>query len=288
MDYLSGPVALSLDILSLVSSNNLSVIGVILRSCKALTLIYSRRVFSNVQSMIPKVIDMFACLFCVFFFFTYLATYLYAELFAKQHFFNTIGFSFFTMLQIMTLDGWGEIGRHVLAKQSMFSASFFILFVFIMAYFFWNILIGFILDLLRREGGQQSEMINENLECKDDRPPQTNGTKAQAVDKKSMKQQLKKSKLIESLSLGEMSSKLIVGVYLSLIVDSMLQSNLSAITSVYSQMLHLIAGMTFTLQYVVILISKGEVFTLERKHGLMMTLHVLSGPIAFALDIYTL
>jgi len=31
----------------------------------------------------------------------------------------------------------------------MLTASFLILFVFIMAYFFWNILIGFILDILR-------------------------------------------------------------------------------------------------------------------------------------------
>lgn len=53
------------------------------------------------------------------------------------------------MLQIMTLDGWGEIGREIMRKEDMLYASFLIVFVFIMAYFFWNILIGTMMDILR-------------------------------------------------------------------------------------------------------------------------------------------
>lgn len=103
---------------------------------------------------------MFLCLFCVFFLFTYVATYLYSSLFQEEYYFNTIGFSFFTMLQIMTLDGWGEIGRDILRKQNMLSASFLILFVFIMAYFFWNILIGFILEILRTLQASEQQQLH--------------------------------------------------------------------------------------------------------------------------------
>lgn len=49
----------------------------------------------------------------------------------------------------MTLDGWGEIGREILHKWNMITALFLCLFIFIMSYFFWNILIGFILEILR-------------------------------------------------------------------------------------------------------------------------------------------
>lgn len=107
IDYLSGPIALAIDIPYLYIYGKLSVYSVILRSCKCLSLIYSRNVFANLMTILPLVKDMFACLFCVFFLFTYLATFFYADLFVKEHYFNTIGFSFLTMLQIMTLDGWG-------------------------------------------------------------------------------------------------------------------------------------------------------------------------------------
>lgn len=83
---------------------------------KSLSTIYARRVFFKLSKILPKVKDIFFTLFIVFFLFTYTATYLYADLFKEKYFFNSIGFSFFTMLQIMTLDGWGQIGRDILKK----------------------------------------------------------------------------------------------------------------------------------------------------------------------------
>lgn len=53
------------------------------------------------------------------------------------------------MLQILTLDGWGQIGREILQKMNVAAAFFLIFFVFVMSYFFLNIIIGFILEILR-------------------------------------------------------------------------------------------------------------------------------------------
>ncbi|EAS04063.1 cation channel family transporter (macronuclear) [Tetrahymena thermophila SB210] len=161
IDFLAGPVALIGDIISLIFYRRLNIYSTIFRSLKALSTIQARRVFSKIAQILPRVKDMFLCLFCVFYLFTYIATYMYGDLFRKQYYFNSIGFSFFTMLQIMTLDGWGEVGRDVLRKQSTLSAFFLVIFVFIMGYFFWNILIGFILEILRsldqeQDNGKQS------------------------------------------------------------------------------------------------------------------------------------
>lgn len=48
----------------------------------------------------------------------------------------------------MTLDGWGDIGRYILYKWNLVSALFLCLFIFIMSYFYWNIMIGLILETL--------------------------------------------------------------------------------------------------------------------------------------------
>ncbi len=55
---------------------------------------------------------------------------------------------FFFLIRIMTLDGWGDIGREILKKESLLSAFFLCLFIFVMTYFLMNVLIGKILEIL--------------------------------------------------------------------------------------------------------------------------------------------
>lgn len=52
------------------------------------------------------------------------------------------------MIQIMTLDGWGEIGRNIIEKKSLYSALILIVFILFVTYFLLNLLVGSILDKL--------------------------------------------------------------------------------------------------------------------------------------------
>ena len=61
--------------------------------------------------------------------------------------------------QILTLDSWGVIGRSILNLNGMISALYLAVFVFIMTYFFLNILIGFIVDNMAQSVKQSYFLI---------------------------------------------------------------------------------------------------------------------------------
>lgn len=46
----------------------------------------------------------------------------------------------------MTVDSWGVLGRLVLEEQGVFSAYYMAIFIFIMTYFFLNVLLAFVVD----------------------------------------------------------------------------------------------------------------------------------------------
>ena len=49
----------------------------------------------------------------------------------------------------MTLDGWGDIGRVILEKTNIIQALFLCFYIFIMNFFFMNILLGVMLDIFK-------------------------------------------------------------------------------------------------------------------------------------------
>ena len=48
----------------------------------------------------------------------------------------------------MTLDSWGVLGRVLLEEKGLFGAFYITFFIFIMSYFFMNIMLGFLVDEL--------------------------------------------------------------------------------------------------------------------------------------------
>lgn len=76
-----------------------------LKNCRIFTTEFIQGHIMDVVVTMTRMYQLFAALFSVFFIFTYLATFMYRTVCSGGVFAN-IGISFFTMLQIMTMDGW--------------------------------------------------------------------------------------------------------------------------------------------------------------------------------------
>ncbi|KRX03096.1 hypothetical protein PPERSA_10177 [Pseudocohnilembus persalinus] len=66
------------------------------------------------------------------------------------------------MLQILTLDGWGQIGRDIITLQDFLSSLWLVIFIFVLFFFFWNILIGILLDIFIQFREDKEHFHNKN------------------------------------------------------------------------------------------------------------------------------
>ena len=89
---------------------------------------------------------MFFTIFSIFYLFSYIAKALFSADFPQ--YFGTLWGSAFTMFQIITQDGWGDIGRSILTDRGMWEALFIVFFLYVIIFFFFNILIGLIVDFI--------------------------------------------------------------------------------------------------------------------------------------------
>ncbi len=142
IDIIAGPASAIHDLLFLLLFSQISNYGFLMRFSKVFVLPSIRELVGKISKLIPKVLSIFIAMFTIYYIFSHLAKILYSENFPQ--FFGTLGTSFFTMFQILTLDSWSNIVGTVMHEKGMGSAIFFSVYVFIMTFYFLNILIGFI------------------------------------------------------------------------------------------------------------------------------------------------
>lgn len=103
-----------------------------------------RRVVSALLSSLPGLGSVFGLVLIVFYVSGVIATNMYSAEFPER--FGTLGMSFYTLFQVMTLEGWSEeIARPIMAIYPS-AWVFFLIFIFISTFIVVNLFVAVIVD----------------------------------------------------------------------------------------------------------------------------------------------
>jgi voltage-gated sodium channel len=130
----------------------------VLRLFRLITVIpQMRKVVSALASVIPGMISIAAILILFFYVFAIIATKLYGNQFPQW--FGTLGESFYTLFQIMTLESWSMgIVRPVMEVFPL-SWIFFIIFIFVATFIMVNLIVAIVVDAMANINKEEEEHI---------------------------------------------------------------------------------------------------------------------------------
>ncbi|QFR49842.1 ion transporter [Sulfurimonas lithotrophica] len=154
----------SVVVISLVPANAGFEIFRILRVLRLFRLItvvpQMRKIVSALISVIPGMISIAALMSLFFYIFAIMATQLYGEKFPEW--FGTLGASFYTLFQIMTLESWSMgIVRPVMEVYPL-AWVFFVPFIFIVTFVMINLIVAIVVDAMAEiNKDENSHIIDE-------------------------------------------------------------------------------------------------------------------------------
>lgn len=127
-----------------------------------------RRVVSALLGSLPGLGSVFGLVLIVFYVSGVIATNMYAKDFPER--FGTLGMSFYTLFQVMTLEGWSEeIARPVM---EIFPTAwiFFLIFIFISTFIVVNLFVAVIVDSINsikhhEDQSKSSSDVNSKIEA---------------------------------------------------------------------------------------------------------------------------
>ena len=117
-----------------------------------------RRVVSGLLAAIPGMASIVALLLLVLYVASVMATQMFGPAFPDQ--FGTLGTSVFTLVQIMTMEGWADISGPVMAKFS-YAWVFFLIYMLVTSFAVLNLFIGIIVDAMQSEALEPMETREE-------------------------------------------------------------------------------------------------------------------------------
>lgn len=118
-----------------------------------------RRVVTGLLNAVPGMSSILFLLTLINYIFAVLTTKLYGA--SHPEFFGTIGASFFTLFQIMTLEGWsGEIVRPVMTDHP-YAWAVFVPYIVVVTFAVLNLFIGIVVDAMQ---SQSDEIRDEESE----------------------------------------------------------------------------------------------------------------------------
>ncbi len=133
-----------------------------LRILRILRLISSvpsmRRVVSGLLAAIPGMGSIVALLLLVLYVASVMATQMFGAAFPEQ--FGSLGASVFTLVQIMTMEGWADISGPVMEKFS-YAWVFFLVYMLVTSFAVLNLFIGIIVDAMQSEALEPMETREE-------------------------------------------------------------------------------------------------------------------------------
>jgi len=115
-----------------------------------------RKIVLALVSVIPGMASIAGLLILIFYIFAIMATSLYAETFPEW--FGSLGASFYTLFQIMTLESWSMGIVRPIMEVHAFAWIFFIPFIFIVTFVMINLIIAVVVDAMAE--------INKDAEIK--------------------------------------------------------------------------------------------------------------------------
>ncbi|MCH9814172.1 MAG: ion transporter [Epsilonproteobacteria bacterium] len=130
----------------------------VLRLFRLITVIpQMRKVVAALGSVIPGMASIAAILVLFFYVFAIMATQLFGEKFPEW--FGTLGESFYTLFQIMTLESWSMgIVRPIMEVYPL-AWIFFIIFIFIATFIMVNLIVAIVVDAMSQINHEEEEHI---------------------------------------------------------------------------------------------------------------------------------
>ena len=119
-----------------------------------------RRVVSGLLAAIPGMGSVICLLLLVLYVASVMATEMFGAAFPEQ--FGTLGASIFTLVQIMTMEGWADLSGPVMEKFS-YAWLFFLIYMLVTSFAVLNLFIGIIVDAMQSEALEPMEKREEKV-----------------------------------------------------------------------------------------------------------------------------
>lgn len=133
----------------------------VLRLFRLVTVIpQMRKIVLALVSVIPGMASIAALLMLFFYIFAIMATNLYGQTFPQW--FGTLGESFYTLFQIMTLESWSMGIVRPIMERHAYAWTFFVPFIFIATFIMINLIIAVVVDAMGElQKDDSSDIKNE-------------------------------------------------------------------------------------------------------------------------------
>ena len=125
-----------------------------------------RKIVIALVSVIPGMLSIAGLLILLFYIFAIMATQLYAQTFPEW--FGTLGESFYTLFQIMTLESWSMGIVRPIMEQHPYAWTFFIPFIFIVTFIMINLIIAIVVDAMNEIKDDEESHIIEEIHTSED------------------------------------------------------------------------------------------------------------------------
>ncbi len=138
----------------------------VLRLFRLMTVVpQMRKIISALLSVIPGIASIAALLSLFFYIFAIMATELYGENFPQW--FGTLGESFYTLFQIMTLESWSMgIVRPIMEAHPL-AWVFFVPFIFFSTFIIVNLIIAIVVDAMNEMNTEEEEHLIGEIQSSD-------------------------------------------------------------------------------------------------------------------------
>jgi voltage-gated sodium channel len=120
-----------------------------------------RKIVSALISVIPGMLSVIALMTLFFYIFAIMATQLFSEKFPEW--FGTLGESFYTLFQIMTLESWSMGIVRPIMEVYPYAWIFFVPFIFVVTFVMINLVVAIIVDAMAILNQKEEEHILEEI-----------------------------------------------------------------------------------------------------------------------------
>jgi voltage-gated sodium channel len=134
----------------------------VLRLFRLITVIPSmRKIVSALLGVIPSMLSISSLMALIFYVFAIMATQLYGESFPQW--FGTLGDSFYTLFQVMTLESWSMGIVRPIMEQHPYAWGFFVPFIFIATFVMINLIIAVVVDAMGEIKKEDNASLHEDI-----------------------------------------------------------------------------------------------------------------------------
>jgi voltage-gated sodium channel len=125
-----------------------------------------RKIVIALVSVIPGMASIGALLILIFYIFAIMAVQLFGDSF--PHWFGTLGESFYTLFQIMTLESWSMGIVRPIMEVHPYAWVYFVPFIFIVTFIMINLIIAIVVDAMNEIKDQEQETIVGEIHTSED------------------------------------------------------------------------------------------------------------------------